>query len=132
MSLPAKLRYTIGARLMASHGNTIEEICHAIQPEACYNVVCMLNIFSDQLLTYALGPDWQEYKHLTKRKYHTCCQIRLVTLYRCCHPAVKVIYNLLLCLHRLPCRESTAVLHARGAHMSCYTWQLHIGQFCSA
>ena len=85
MSLPAKLRYTIGARLMAAHGNTTEEICRAIVPDAFYNVDCKLNIRSGtELLTYALGPDWQEYMELVRSKCHIRCQIYLVLLYTCC------------------------------------------------
>ena len=70
---------------MAAHGNTIEEICRAIVPDAFFNVDCKLNIQSaTQLLTYALGPDWENYLELVRSKYHICRQIRLVPLYTCC------------------------------------------------
>ena len=69
---------------MAAHGNTIEEICRAINPEAFLNVGLMLNIQGNELCTYALGPDWEKYEDLVRREYHTHCQIRLVPLYTCC------------------------------------------------
>ena len=69
---------------MAAHGNTVEEICHAIHPEAFRNTGLMLNIDGNQLCTYALGPDWQKYLELIRSKYHIRCRICLVPLCTYC------------------------------------------------
>ncbi len=65
LSRPGRLRYDLGARYVACHGNTVLEVCQTIHSEAMRTVATgVLNLDTEYLMEYALGPAWQPYSDI--------------------------------------------------------------------
>ena len=74
LTLPAKDRYEHVSLLVSSNGHSVKEICSKISLHMLSNVCEMLNVIDDDVLTYALRPEWEKYVHLLKGQAHIHCQ----------------------------------------------------------